>query len=116
MAQTKKGYSPVKQFFVNHGYVLLAPNVRGSTGYGKTYHQLDDHDWGGALLFVIQSANDPRVKPAESDQIVQAIKKRGGLVEYMLFEDEGHGLRKIPNQIRAYKAVKRFLDEHVIMN
>ncbi len=50
MAQSLKGFGPLDQFLVNHGYVMLVPNVRGSTGYGKSYHKMDDKDWGGAPL------------------------------------------------------------------
>lgn len=217
-SQARQGYSALQQYFVNQGYVVLMPNVRGSTGYGKTYQTLDDRDWGGAPLkdavaakkylaslgyvdpdkvvvlggsyggymvlaaltreptafaagvdicgpsnlftlmasippywepfrkyfkrevgdteadktllterspfysadkivrplFVIQGANDPRVKQAESDQIVEAVKKKSGIVDYMTFEDEGHGLQKVANQIKAYTAVKGFLDTYVV--
>jgi dipeptidyl aminopeptidase/acylaminoacyl peptidase len=64
-------------------------------------------------LFVIQGANDPRVKQSESDTIVDAIKAHDGIVEYMIFEDEGHGLRKHENKMKAYTAVFEFLNEHV---
>ena len=218
MYQETKHFSPLRQYFVNHGYVVLVPNVRGSTGYGKTYHQLDDRDWGGAPLkdviygkkylttlnyvdtakvviyggsyggymvlaalsfaptefaagvdevgpsnlltllasvpaywepyrkylyrevgdpvkdkklleersplnyadriakplFVIQGAHDPRVKQAESDRIVEAARKNDVPVEYMLFPDEGHGLRKTENRIRAYTAVSAFLDKYIL--
>lgn len=218
MFQSTKSFSPLRQYLINNGYVVLLPNVRGSTGYGKTYHQLDDRDWGGAPLqdvvwgkkflatldyvdtskvvilggsyggymtlagltfspdvfaagvdicgpsnlqtllasvppywepfikyfhrevgdpkkdhkflkersplfsaekiqrplFVIQGANDPRVKQQESDQIVDALKKKGGVVEYMIFPDEGHGLRKKENQIKAYNRVREFLDQHIM--
>jgi dipeptidyl aminopeptidase/acylaminoacyl peptidase len=43
-SQTRADFNPVIQYFVNNGYAVLAPNVRGSTGYGKTYHHLDDVD------------------------------------------------------------------------
>jgi dipeptidyl aminopeptidase/acylaminoacyl peptidase len=66
-----------------------------------------------APLFLIQGANDPRVPKGEAEQIAEAIRKKGGVVEYMLFEDEGHGLTKTANRIRAYSAVVEFLDKHV---
>lgn len=66
-----------------------------------------------APLFVIQGANDPRVPQTEADQMVEAIRGRGGVVEYMLFEDEGHGLRKTENKIAAYTKVVEFLNQHV---
>jgi dipeptidyl aminopeptidase/acylaminoacyl peptidase len=216
-AQERKGFSSIKQYMVNQGWVLMVPNVRGSAGYGRTYYSMDDRDWGGAPLrdvveaknylarldyvdpekivilggsyggymvlaamaftpeefaagvdicglsnlttflesippywepyknmliievgdpekdadflkarsplfsadniikplFVVQGANDPRVKRVESDAIVEAIKAREGVVEYMIFEDEGHGLRKKENIQKAYNAIFAFLDEHV---
>ena len=63
-----------------------------------------------AQLFVIQGANDPRVPQSEAEQIVAAVKARNGVVEYILFPDEGHGVAKIPNQIKAYTRVGDFLD------
>src|SRR5207302_11394963 len=64
-------------------------------------------------LMVLQGANDPRVNKPESDEIVAAIKKRGGVVEYVLFDNEGHGFTKKANEIRAYKAILDFLDQHL---
>ena len=64
-------------------------------------------------LIVLQGANDPRVIKPESDEIVEAIKKKNGVVEYVVFENEGHGWTKKDNEIRAYKAILDFLDKHV---
>jgi len=216
-AQERRGFSSIKQWIVDQGWVLMVPNVRGSAGYGKTYYSMDDKDWGGAPLqdviqaknylansgyvdpdkivvlggsyggymvlaglaftpeefaagvdicgisnltsflesippywepyrnllknevgdpnkdflflkersplfsadqivrplFVIQGANDPRVKKSESDMIVDAIRARDGVVEYMVFEDEGHGLRKKENVIKAFTEAFAFLDSNV---
>jgi dipeptidyl aminopeptidase/acylaminoacyl peptidase len=213
--QTTARFSPVIQHYVNRGYAFWAPNVRGSTGYGKTFTHLDDVrrredavrdlvagvDWlkssghvdprkiavmggsyGGymtlaaatlypdlwaaavdsygianfrtffgktasyrvhlraseygdpvkdadfldsispihkvdrimAPLLVLQGANDPRVPQAEAEQIVAAVRKKGGVVEYVLFPDEGHGWSKLPNQITAHRAIADFLDRHVL--
>ncbi len=213
-AQTTAGFNPIIQYFVNRGYGVLAPNVRGSTGYGKTYHHLDDiekrmdsvadlrhaADWvrgrpdvdgsriavmggsyGGfmvlaslseypetwsagvdivgianfvtflkntgpwrrrwreaeygsldrdlavlerispvrkadrirAPLFVIHGKNDPRVPVEETEQIVNAVRERGGIVDFLVFADEGHGLIKIPNRIQGYTAAVDFLDKHM---
>ena len=65
-----------------------------------------------APLFVIHGANDPRVTRAESDQIVDAIRKNRGIVKYMVFPDEGHELRRKDNRITAFAAVMAFLEEH----
>jgi dipeptidyl aminopeptidase/acylaminoacyl peptidase len=215
--QTRVGYSPLTQYLVNHGYVVLGVNNRGSSGYGKTFFAADDGkhgreplwdcveakkylatlgyvdekkigilggSYGGYMvlaalafkpeefavgvdlfgvsnwvrtlqsippywesfrkslyreignpetdlenlravsplfhadkivkpLIVLQGANDPRVIKPESDEIVENIKKRNGVVEYVLFDNEGHGFTKKANEIRAYKSILDFLDRHL---
>ena len=215
--QTRVGYSPVTQYLVNHGYVILGVNNRGSSGYGKTFFAADDGkhgreplwdcveakkylaslgyvdekkigimggSYGGYMvlaalafkpeefavgvdlfgvsnwvrtlqsippywesfrkslykeigdpntdlenlravsplfhadkivkpLIVLQGANDPRVIKPESDEIVDNIKKRNGVVEYVLFDNEGHGFTKKANEIRAYKAILDFVDKYL---
>ena len=215
--QTRVGYFPITQYLVNHGYVVLGVNNRGSSGYGKTFFTADDAkhgreplwdcveakkylatldyvdqkkigimggSYGGYMvlaalafkpeefavgvdlfgvsnwvrtlqsippywesfkkalykeigdpntdlenlratsplfhadkivkpLIVLQGANDPRVIKPESDEIVENIKKRNGVVEYVLFDDEGHGFTKKANEIRAYKAILDFLDRYL---
>ena len=66
-----------------------------------------------APLMVLQGANDPRVKKAESDQIVEALRARGVPVEYIVKEDEGHGFVKPENRLDVYRAVERFLATHL---
>jgi dipeptidyl aminopeptidase/acylaminoacyl peptidase len=66
-----------------------------------------------APLFVVHGANDPRVPVGEAEQIVAALRARGLPVEYLRFEDEGHGLIKRANRLVAYPAIARFLDKHV---
>jgi dipeptidyl aminopeptidase/acylaminoacyl peptidase len=215
--QTRVGYSPLTQYLVNHGYVILGVNNRGSSGYGKTFFAADDGkhgreplwdcveakkylaslgyvdekkigimggSYGGYMvlaalalkpeefavgvdlfgvsnwvrtlqsippywesfrkslykeigdpgkdlenlravsplfhadkivrpLIVLQGANDPRVIKPESDEIVDNIKKRNGVVEYVLFDNEGHGFTKKANEIRAYKAILDFVDRYL---
>ncbi|MCP5113362.1 MAG: S9 family peptidase, partial [bacterium] len=62
-------------------------------------------------LIVLQGANDPRVLQVESDEIVEAVRKNGVPVEYLVFDDEGHGFSKKANRIEGYRAIRRFLDE-----
>ncbi len=213
-SQRRPTFSAVTQFMVNHGYAVFAPNVRGSTGYGRTYTHLDDvrrrmdavadikaaYEWlvaeGGAdpqrvaliggsyggfmvlacmvtypelwaagvdivgianfvtflentgpwrrklrekeygsleedreflvsispinhveriraPLMVIHGVNDPRVPVSEAEQIVQALRERRVPVEYLVYEDEGHGLVKLKNRLDAYPKVVQFLDRHV---
>lgn len=64
-------------------------------------------------LMVLQGANDPRVLQVESDEIVEAVRANGGVAEYMVFEDEGHGFRNKENRIEAYRAIRIFLDRYV---
>jgi dipeptidyl aminopeptidase/acylaminoacyl peptidase len=215
--QTRTGYSGVIQYLVNHGYVVLGVNNRGSSGYGKTFFAADDlkhgreplwdcveakkylaslgyvdtsrigiigGSYGGYMvlaalafkpeefavgvdlfgvsnwlrtlesippywesfrkalykeigdlatdkenlkaisplfhtdkitkpLIVLQGKNDPRVIKPESDEIVDAVKKKGGIVEYVVFDNEGHGFTKKANEIRGYKAVLDFLDKYL---
>ncbi len=215
--QTRVGYSPMVQYLVNHGYVILGVNNRGSSGYGKTFFAADDAkhgreplwdcveakkylaslgyvdekkigimggSYGGYMvlaalafkpeefavgvdlfgvsnwvrtlqsippywesfrkslykeigdpskdlenlravsplfhadkivkpLIVLQGSNDPRVIKPESDEIVDNIKKRNGVVEYVLFDNEGHGFTKKANEIRAYKAILDFCDRYL---
>jgi dipeptidyl aminopeptidase/acylaminoacyl peptidase len=215
--QTRTGYSALSQYLVNHGYVVLGVNNRGSSGYGKTFYASDDGkhgreplwdcveakkylqtlpyvdaqkigimggSYGGYMvlaalafkpeefavgvdlfgvsnwvrtlqsippywesirkslykeigdpntqldslrevsplfhadkivrpLIVLQGANDPRVIKPESDEIVDNIKKRNGVVEYVVFDNEGHGFTKKANEIRAYKAILDFLDKYL---
>jgi len=215
--QTRVGYSALSQYLVNHGYVILGVNNRGSSGYGKSFFTSDDGkhgreplwdcveakkylaslgyvdekkigiaggSYGGYMvlaaltfkpeefavgvdlfgvsnwvrtlqsippywesfrkslykelgdpnkdldnlraisplfhadkivkpLIVLQGANDPRVIKPESDEIVDNIKKRNGVVEYVLFDNEGHGFTKKANEIKAYKAILDFLDRHL---
>jgi dipeptidyl aminopeptidase/acylaminoacyl peptidase len=64
-------------------------------------------------LIVLQGAQDPRVLKVESDEIVEGVRKNGVPVEYVLFEDEGHGFVKKVNQIEAYSRVLEFLDKYL---
>ena len=214
-SQARPKFRGLFQYFLNRGYAVFMPNVRGSTGYGRTYMQMDNvagrmdgikdveygarwlasqkdvdakkliiygGSYGGfsvlssmvtypkrwaagvdvvgisnfvtflentgpwrramreaeygtlandreflkeispithidkiqAPLFIIQGANDSRVPKTESDQIYEAVKTRGLPVEYILFEDEGHGVKKLPNKIHAYTKMLEFLDKHVL--
>ncbi len=214
-SQFLPNFNPVVQYLVNRGYAVLATNVRGSTGYGKTYHRLDDVEkrmdsvadlahaviwlhslqggedrrvavmggsYGGfmvlsaittypelwtaavdivgianfvtflehtgpwrrklreseygslehdraflerispihhidrikAPLMVIHGANDPRVPIGEAEQIVAGLNGRNHPVEYLRFEDEGHGLIKLPNRIQGYTAIAEFLDRWML--
>ncbi|MET2986154.1 S9 family peptidase [Aureibaculum conchae] len=64
-------------------------------------------------LLIIQGANDPRVKQAESDQIVVSMRDSGKDVEYILADDEGHGFRKPNNNMAMWVAIEKFLAKHL---
>lgn len=66
-----------------------------------------------APLFVAQGAQDPRVNIAESDQIVEALKQRGVIVEYLVKENEGHGFHNEENRFEFYEAMSAFLEKHI---
>jgi dipeptidyl aminopeptidase/acylaminoacyl peptidase len=65
-------------------------------------------------LLVVQGANDPRVIKPESDEIVAAVKKNGVPVEYLVFDDEGHGFQKRKNNISAAERYVAFLDRYLV--
>jgi dipeptidyl aminopeptidase/acylaminoacyl peptidase len=64
-------------------------------------------------MMIAQGANDPRVKQAESEQIVEAIRKSGKPVEYLLFKDEGHGFARPENRLKFYAAMEGFLAKYL---
>jgi dipeptidyl aminopeptidase/acylaminoacyl peptidase len=215
--QTRVGYSGLIQYLVNHGYAVYGINNRGSSGYGKSFYQMDDRrhgeadlgdcvaskkmlvesgwvdadrigilggSYGGYMvlaaltlqpeefrvgvdlfgisnwvrtlenippwwesfrealykemgdpktdqerlhrisplfnadkitkpLLVLQGANDPRVLKQESDDIVAAVQKKGVPVEYVVFDDEGHGFINKNNQLKGYKSILDFCDKHL---
>ena len=64
-------------------------------------------------MLVVQGTNDPRVPKEESDQVVERLRARGVPVEYMVFEDEGHGFTKRANQDKAHDRIVDFLTEQL---
>ncbi|MFO1372982.1 MAG: S9 family peptidase, partial [Candidatus Competibacteraceae bacterium] len=213
--RTQYNYNGLYQYLLNRGFGVLAPNIRGSTGYGVSYQKLIHRDWGGAELsdiehaakylrtldwvdsnriavfggsfggfatlsavtrlpqywacavdivgpsnlltfvksvpphwrpmmkewvgdaeedhamlverspityvdkirvplLVIQGAKDPRVVKAESDQMVERIRKNGGSVEYYVDENEGHGATRRENAIRWFQMVADYLENQLL--
>jgi dipeptidyl aminopeptidase/acylaminoacyl peptidase len=213
-AQTENSFNRFIQYVVNKGYFVIAPNYRGSTGYGKEFQNANLFDMGGgdledvlaaadwikqtgypdpkklilmggsyggymtmmgvtkapelwaagvpivpfvnwfteiqnedpvlqqsdlatmgdpeknkalyedrspinfidrvkAPLLLLAGGHDPRCPKSETQQVVDAIKKRGGVIEAKVYENEGHGFAKVENQIDAYKRVADFLQAHV---
>ncbi len=214
-SQTVNSFNRFIQYAANQGYMVLAPNYRGSTGYGKEFQQANLFDMGGgdlqdvlagvdwikqtghldpkkiavmggsyggylsmmavtkapevwaagvpivpfvnwfteienedpvlqqsdlatmgdvvknkalyedrspinfidqvrAPLLLLAGGHDPRCPKSETEQVVAAIKKRGGVVESKIYENEGHGFARVENQIDAYKRVADFLLAHVV--
>lgn len=64
-------------------------------------------------LLIAQGANDPRVKQAESDQIVAAMRSKGLPVDYLLFPDEGHGFARPENRLKFYASAEQFLAKYL---
>ena len=62
---------------------------------------------------MLQGENDPRVLKAESEEIVDAVKKKGVPVELLLFPNEGHGFARKETQEKAYTATLKFLDKYL---
>ena len=213
-SQTVNSFSRIIQHMVNQGYMVIAPNYRGSTGYGKEFQQANLFDMGGgdlqdvlaaadwikqtgfldpkkialmggsyggymtmmgvtkapdvwaagvpivpfvnyfteianedpvlremdlatmgdpktnkelfhdrspiffvdqikAPLLLLAGGNDPRCPKEEALQVVDAVKKRGGVAEYKVYENEGHGFARVENQIDAYRRVSDFLKARV---
>jgi dipeptidyl aminopeptidase/acylaminoacyl peptidase len=211
-SQFRPQMAPVIQYLCAQGITVAAPNVRGSTGYGRTYHHLDDVErrldsvsdlaalgralgagsgtpvgvmggsYGGYMtmaaitehperwacavnivgivnfvtflentgayrralreaeygslerdrellesispirkidriacpLMVIHGANDPRVPVGEAEQVVAALQARGAPVEYLRYEDEGHGITRLANRLDCYPRVAAFLQRHLL--
>jgi dipeptidyl aminopeptidase/acylaminoacyl peptidase len=65
-------------------------------------------------LLVIQGANDPRVVKGESDQMVERLRELERTVEYMVFEDEGHGFTKTANWLRALRATAEWFEKYLV--
>jgi dipeptidyl aminopeptidase/acylaminoacyl peptidase len=214
-AQEKPIYQPLYQYLLSRGIGVMATNIRGSTGYGKSYQRLVQRDWGGGdmqdwehavrwlheqdwvdadrigvfggsyggfavltcvtrlpdywaaavdifgpsnlvtfakavpptwrrfiarfvgdpeteadfllerspityvenvktPLLVIQGATDPRVVKSESDQMVEKLRSLDREVEYVVFDDEGHGFTKRPNELKAYRLAAEWLERHLV--
>lgn len=65
-----------------------------------------------APLLLLAGGKDPRCPPTEAEQVVQAVKKRGGVVEYKVYENEGHGFTKLENQIDSLNRIGEFLKKY----
>jgi len=64
-------------------------------------------------LLVIQGRNDPRVVERESHDLVEGLRETGKDVDYLVFDDEGHDVLKLPNRVRCYEAITTFFSERL---
>lgn len=100
--------------FLKVFHVRMAdPNTEEGLAQMKAQSPLYSADKIKAPLMVVQGANDPRVKQAESDQIVVAMRELGLPVEYLVAEDEGHGFSKPVNNMAFLAAAEKFLATHL---
>ncbi|WP_034258681.1 S9 family peptidase [Altibacter lentus] len=111
--RTLKSIPPWWESFKDALYTEMGdPNTEDSIRL-RTISPLFHTDKVTKPLIVLQGAQDPRVLKVESDEIVEGVRKNGVPVEYVLFEDEGHGFVKKENQIEAYGKIKEFLDKYL---
>lgn len=103
-------WKPYKEMVKEIWYDLDIPEEAIIAKEVSPVYQLDKIK---APLFVVQGANDPRVKIAESDQVVKALRAKGVDVPYMVKYDEGHGFHKEDNSIEFYKAMIGFFSEYL---
>jgi dipeptidyl aminopeptidase/acylaminoacyl peptidase len=85
----------------------------GDTEYLRSISPLFHANKINKPLLVLQGANDPRVLKIESDEIVSSVKENNIPVDYIIFEDEGHGFEKSKNKKIGYTAILSFLEEHL---
>lgn len=110
MSSIPEYWKPYKEMLYQIWYNLEDPK---EAEIAKEVSPLFHIDKIQAPLFVVQGANDPRVKIAEADQIVEALRKKGVDVPYLVKYDEGHGFGKEENQIEFYKAMMGFFSKHL---
>ena len=110
--RTLKSIPPYWESFKQALYEEMGDPVKDSVAlYNKS--PLFHADQVKNPVMVLQGANDPRVLQVESDEIVAALKENNVPVEYVVFEDEGHGFIKKENEIKGYKQILAFLDKYL---
>jgi len=111
--RTLKSIPPYWESFREALYLELGDPFSADSVRLKQISPLFHTDKVTKPLIVLQGAKDPRVLQVESDEIVAGVKRNNVPVEYVLFEDEGHGFVKKENQIKAYRSVVQFLDKYL---
>ena len=108
MASIPPYWEPIKRIFVNR-----VGNPETEEAFLVERSPLFKAENIVCPMLIAQGANDPRVKQAESEQIVSALKERGKDVEYLLFEDEGHGFARPENRLKFYGVAEKFLARYL---
>ncbi|HVE73399.1 MAG TPA: S9 family peptidase [Thermoanaerobaculia bacterium] len=103
-------WEPIRKLFYKR---MGDPNTKEGKALLDRVSPLYSADKIKKPLLVIHGANDPRVKKAEADQIVIALRDRGYPVEYIVAPDEGHGFQRPVNNMAAFAAAERFLAKHL---
>tara|TARA_B110000238_G_scaffold63067_1_gene69191 strand:- start:311 stop:2251 length:1941 start_codon:yes stop_codon:yes gene_type:complete len=111
--RTLKSIPPYWESFRESLYLELGDPFSADSIRLKQISPLFHTDKVTKPLIVLQGSKDPRVLQIESDEIVAGVRKNGVPVEYVLFEDEGHGFIKKENQIEAYSRILKFLDTYL---
>ncbi len=101
-------WEPMKRIFD-----LRVGSVETEEEFLKSRSPLFHVDKIDVPLLIAQGAHDPRVKQAESEQIVAALRAKGKPVEYLLYPDEGHGFAKPANRLDFYAKAEAFLAKHL---
>lgn len=103
-------WGPIRKIFLQR---MGDPGTEEGKARLERQSPLNHADKIAAPLLVIQGANDPRVKQAESDQIVVAMREAGLPVEYIVAPDEGHGFRGRENRLAMFARTEEFLATHL---
>lgn len=111
--RTLKSIPPYWESFRESLYLELGDPYSADSIRLKKISPLFHTDKVTKPLIVLQGSQDPRVLQVESDEIVEGVRANGVPVEYVLFEDEGHGFVKKENQIEAYSSILKFLDTYL---
>jgi dipeptidyl aminopeptidase/acylaminoacyl peptidase len=111
--RTLKSIPPYWESFRESLYLELGDPFSADSVRLKIISPLFHTDKVTKPLIVLQGSQDPRVLQVESDEIVAGVRKNNVPVEYVLFEDEGHGFVKKENQIEAYSRILKFLDTYL---
>jgi len=132
-SQDRPEFKPLTAALLMAGYIVAAPNYRGSTSYGKTFVHLDDVEkrWDAikdveafakwlteqgiavkkpCVMMIIHGV---RVPVYEAEQLAQRLKELGRRVEVIILPDEGHTISKVENRMSIYTEVVRFIRQHL---